>query len=113
MPNHFHAIVIIGDKQNPPMIDGFPDTSNGKAVFASPIKTVGSIVRGFKGASTSKIWKIRENEGKIWQYNYYEHIIRNEEELERIRKYINDNPAKWQEDKEQFKKLLAKMKNCQ
>ncbi len=36
--------------------------------------------------------------GKLWQRNYYEHIIRNEEEMDRIRQYIVDNPARWAED---------------
>jgi len=36
--------------------------------------------------------------GKLWQRNYYEHIIRNERELEVYRKYIEKNPAKWEED---------------
>jgi len=37
--------------------------------------------------------------GKLWQRNYWEHIIRNESELNRIREYIGDNPAKWELDK--------------
>jgi putative transposase len=36
--------------------------------------------------------------GKIWQRNYYEHIIRNDKELEKIREYIVNNPYKWNED---------------
>ena len=38
--------------------------------------------------------------GKVWQRNYYEHIIRDERALNRIRQYIVDNPARWTEDKE-------------
>ncbi len=38
-------------------------------------------------------------DGKLWQRNYWEHIIRNENELDRIRKYIMDNPAKWETDR--------------
>ena len=49
-------------------------------------------------------------EDKIWQYNYYERIIRDENELNRIRKYIENNVQKWQEDKERFKKLLQRMR---
>jgi putative transposase len=37
-------------------------------------------------------------DGKIWQRNYYEHIIRNDKELEKIREYIVNNPYKWNED---------------
>ena len=38
--------------------------------------------------------------GKLWQRNYYDHIIRNESELERIREYIVNNPLKWESDRE-------------
>jgi putative transposase len=110
MPNHFHAIVVIGSKENPPNIIGFPNTSAPLASFKSPSQTIGAIVRGFKGASHKKIKQIdftfRE---RFWQKNYYERIIRNQNELERIRFYIKNNPTKWLEDKIFFKKLLQKM----
>ena len=38
--------------------------------------------------------------GKLWQHNYYEHIVRNEDELDRIREYIQNNPAQWDTDKD-------------
>jgi len=38
--------------------------------------------------------------GKLWQRNYYEHIIRNENELNRIREYIANNPKKWEYDRD-------------
>ena len=38
--------------------------------------------------------------GRLWQRNYYEHVIRNEEELDRVRQYIVDNPARWEHDPE-------------
>ncbi|MBI1746932.1 MAG: hypothetical protein HYR55_10140 [Acidobacteria bacterium] len=38
--------------------------------------------------------------GRLWQRNFYEHIIRNEESLNRIRQYIMDNPARWSFDRE-------------
>jgi len=38
--------------------------------------------------------------GKLWQRNYYEHVIRNEDELNKIREYIQNNPLKWDLDKE-------------
>ena len=60
----------------------------------SPSKTIGSIVRGFKIGVTK--W-FRENgvTGNVWQRNYYEHVIRNEESLSRIRQYIHENPMRW------------------
>jgi putative transposase len=62
-------------------------------------RTIGSVIRGFK-IGVAK-W-MRENTGvrNIWQRNYYEHIIRNDASLNRIRQYIADNPASWAHDEE-------------
>lgn len=66
----------------------------------SPSQTVGSIIRGFKAAVTSKINTLRNTPGgKVWQRNYYEHIIRNERDLYNIKNYIEMNPIKWEYDK--------------
>ena len=44
----------------------------------------------------------------VWQRNYYEHVIRNQEALEIIRRYIIDNPARWDEDPENpYRRLNA------
>ena len=62
-------------------------------------KTVGSIIRGFKIGVTK--W-MRQNTAirDLWQRNYYEHVIRNEQSLHHIRRYIADNPAAWLHDPE-------------
>ncbi len=59
--------------------------------------SIGSIIRGFKIGVTRGF---RQNTDiyVVWQRNYYEHIIRNEVELNRIRQYIIDNPEKWKTD---------------
>ncbi len=110
MPNHIHFIIVIGSKENLPNIIGFPDTDAELAEYRSPSKTVGAIIRGIKGRVTSQI-QLKEGitDLKLWQRNYYEHIIRDENELNRIRYYINQNPVKWQKDKAFFKKLLKRM----
>jgi REP element-mobilizing transposase RayT len=57
-------------------------------------------VAGFKSAVTKRINSLRNTPGaKLWQRNYWEHIVRNEPELNRIREYIGNNPAKWEMDK--------------
>jgi REP element-mobilizing transposase RayT len=57
------------------------------------------MVAGFKSAATARINKIRNTPGvKLWQRNYWEHIIRNETELNRLREYIRYNPAEWESD---------------
>ncbi|HQT91529.1 MAG TPA: transposase, partial [Candidatus Kryptobacter bacterium] len=51
--------------------------------------------------STKKINEINDSPGsRIWQRNYYEHIVRNEDELNRIRAYIFNNPAMWPSDED-------------
>lgn len=65
--------------------------------------TVGlpEIVRQFKTFSSRRINQIRKTPGTpVWQRNYYEHIIRNDEELFSIQKYIRNNPMNWESDEE-------------
>jgi REP element-mobilizing transposase RayT len=57
------------------------------------------IIGYFKMNSAKKINTLRATSGTpVWQRNYYEHVIRNEIELEEIREYIENNRAKWLED---------------
>jgi len=65
--------------------------------FRSPSKTIGSIIRGFK-IGVTKWFRQNTDIYVVWQRNFYEHIIRNEDELNRIRQYIIDNPKKWKTD---------------
>jgi len=67
--------------------------------------SLGRIIQAFKSITTYEYIKnVKQNEwipfpGKLWQRDYWEHIVRNEKELNRIRKYIQNNPVKWQTDK--------------
>jgi REP element-mobilizing transposase RayT len=101
MPNHIHGIIIINDNgganDNSP-----PQQIQQNKSFRSPSRTIGSIIRGYKIGVTKLC---RQNAGvnnnsplQIWQRNYYEHIIRNENELNKIRQYIINNPLKWSLD---------------
>jgi len=64
------------------------------------------VVHRFKSLTTTKYMKgVAQNgwppfSGRLWQRNYYEHVIRNENELNLIREYILNNPAKWAFDRE-------------
>jgi REP element-mobilizing transposase RayT len=68
--------------------------------------TVGRVVQAFKSITTHEYARGVKQfgwprfEGKLWQRNYYEHIIRNDGELNSIRKYITENPAQWALDRE-------------
>jgi REP element-mobilizing transposase RayT len=65
----------------------------------SPLRSsVGAIVRGFKSSVTKQIRLIGFDK-KLWQRNYHDHIIRNEQSYLNIANYIINNPAKWEEDK--------------
>ena len=94
MPNHIHGIIIINN---------FDD---GRGEVISPLQisrqhpTLGRIIAYFKYQSTKHINKLRNTPGlKLWQRNYYEHVIRDDNELNRIRKYIINNALKLKEDK--------------
>jgi putative transposase len=63
--------------------------------FGKPVPgSLPTIIRSFKSAVTKRINEIRQTPGApVWQKNYNEHIIKNELYLNRIRKYIIQNPA--------------------
>ena len=67
--------------------------------FGKPVAgSIPTIIRSFKSAATKGINEIRKNPGtKLWQPNYWERVVRNQSELERIRFYIKANPVKWQQ----------------
>ncbi|HAX93716.1 MAG TPA: hypothetical protein DCY25_07205 [Bacteroidales bacterium] len=65
--------------------------------FKPQSKNLASIIRGFKSAVATQV-KISGNMNFNWQPRYYEHIIRNNGEFERIKKYVIDNPANWKND---------------
>jgi putative transposase len=105
MPNHVHGILIIADK-----IRTSP-TSVG-AQHAAPLSwrasrpnvspgSLGAIIRSFKSATTKRINNLRATPYvPPWQRGYYEHVIRNEDDLRRIREYILTNPLRWELDRE-------------
>ncbi|NIV36159.1 MAG: transposase [Anaerolineae bacterium] len=68
---------------------------------ASPLQSgsLGAIVGNYKSVTTRRINRMRGTPGiRFWQRNYWEHIIRNDRSLNRIREYIDNNPARWPED---------------
>jgi REP element-mobilizing transposase RayT len=78
----------------------FRSNIEGNPKFRSPSKNIGAIVRGYKGAVTTRINTIRKMKGTpVWHRNYYEHIIRNDRALNNIRNYIRHNPQKWDSDR--------------
>ncbi len=63
--------------------------------------SLGAVIQYLKSASARRINALRRSPGApVWQRNYYEHILRDEEELESVRRYIHENPRRWLEDEE-------------
>ena len=107
MPNHFHGIIIIHDFGRG---EALADPAVAQRMYpanASPLRvsrgtkpgSLGAIVQNFKSLSTRRINQNRGTPGKkFWQRGYYDRIIRNQQELNRIRKYISENPLNWEMD---------------
>ena len=113
MPNHIHGIVILTEAQatdDDMRVGADPKTDVGAiskinvGAGLKPAPThhgLSEIVRAFKTFSARRINALHNTVGTpFWQRNYYEHIIRNQSALDRIRQYIADNPARWSEDLE-------------
>ena len=99
MPNHVHGIIVLcsGD-----VGAGFKPAPTETKQYGLP-----EIVRALKTYSSRRINEIRNTPGTpVWQRNYYEHIIRNDGELNRIREYIVNNPEQWEEDENNPKHVV-------
>jgi putative transposase len=116
MPNHIHGIILLSDGAT---IVGAPHSPSktgvnalmagdhsreGGATRAAP--TIGNVVGAFKSLFTVeyiqgvKVSGWPRFQGRLWQRNYYEHVIRDEPELARVRCYIDENPLRWAFDDE-------------
>ncbi|HUH73635.1 MAG TPA: hypothetical protein VLZ75_04445 [Chitinophagales bacterium] len=120
MPNHFHAIIIIGKNEynantnsipNPNTVigrgamhcastndDGVPtdDGDNGGNQFGPQSKNLASIIRGFKSSVTT--YARKNNLSFNWQPRFHDHIIRSMNDYHRMLNYILTNPQNWNED---------------
>ncbi len=88
MPNHVHGIIRIEEREGRSRAEG-PSRS----------LALGTIVGNFKAASTRRAREILGDPGRrLWQRGFYDHVIRNEDELEEVRRYILENPFNWLSD---------------
>nr|BAL59102.1 hypothetical conserved protein [Candidatus Acetothermum autotrophicum] len=101
MPNHIHGIVVLvgaGPRACPEWV--------GQPQGVAPTMSLSDVIHRFKTMTTKRYadgvkqlgWP--PFRGRLWQRNYYEHIIRDEESLHRIREYIRTNPLRWHVDRE-------------
>ncbi len=71
-------------------------------------RSLSAIVQNYKSVTSRLINRARGSPGVvIWQRNYYEHVIRGEQDLARIRKYISENPVRWELDEENPLRRIA------
>jgi REP element-mobilizing transposase RayT len=116
MPNHVHGIIELVNDDNVVGVENFQPlqhhNESQRNEFQKMIpRSIGSIVKGFK-IGVTKWFRINEDvsvgdgnfqpqqsQRKLWQRNYYEHIIRNEQSYQTISDYIINNPVKWKGDK--------------
>jgi putative transposase len=108
MPNHVHGIIVLLDVRRTSdaarsHVAAPRPVENGGIDLSMPDGTVpgslGAIIQNFKAVSTRKVSASRGVPGvPIWQRNYYERILRDEDEMQRIQDYIEINPVFWEED---------------
>jgi REP element-mobilizing transposase RayT len=108
MPNHLHAIIIIGENEfncrdamhrrdAMHCVSTNADTNPIKNKFGPQSKNLASIIRGFKIGVTKNARKIHSD--FAWQSRFHDHIIRNDQSYKTISEYIINNPSKWHDDK--------------
>jgi len=90
MPNHIHGILQIIDNASTQALNAFGRPLSG---------SLGTVVGSFKSRTAWHINRLRSTRGQaVWQRGYYEHIVRGEKDLQRIREYILYNPLSWNKD---------------
>ena len=108
MPNHFHAILIIGENNfNSVQSAGRRDAMHGVSAanitnlpsnkFGPQSKNLASIIRGYKSSVTT--YARKNNLDFAWQSRFHDHIIRSKDDYVRISNYIQNNPANWEDDR--------------
>jgi REP element-mobilizing transposase RayT len=108
MPNHVHGILLVGAALAPPKrrkVGAGLALPVGGAASSAPTRfastTLGNVLRAFKSISAISVNRLLSRSGQsLWQRSYYEHVIRTEKCLNRIREYIATNPLRWQLDRE-------------
>lgn len=108
MPNHVHGVIVLvgaGPRACPEF--NFQPQPGGQPQGVAPTTlSLPDLVHRFKTITTKRYTDgVKQTEwkpflGKLWQRNYYEHIVRNEKSLNKIREYIINNPAQWEFDHE-------------
>jgi REP element-mobilizing transposase RayT len=102
MPNHVHGILVLEEgfrAMHPPQADVSPlRPSRPKG---TPAGSVSAILQSFKATTSRRVRSLPELQGvRLWQRGFYDHVIRDDAELNRLRRYIEENPLRWALDEE-------------
>ena len=118
MPNHLHGILVIENEMfrdvETPRRGVSTGMGNNHVCTKKQIRnphhkpewkpnSVGSIINQFKSVCTKRIHKIHPALSRVWQPRFHDRVIRDEKELDRIRKYIWLNPERWENDRNNLK----------
>jgi REP element-mobilizing transposase RayT len=113
MPNHVHFIIDISFDVGADLVSAqnLSGQTQGLSLHNSDIGLLSRIIQKFKSVSTVKYIHLMKSKNrscitKIWQRSFYDHIIRNEIELNKIREYIYKNPANWELDRNKNENIL-------
>lgn len=117
MPNHLHGIVVINNPSvgagfMPARTMGFMPAQLNRATTRVAPTTLGNVIGAFKSLTTHEyIHNVKNHhwppfKKRLWQRNYYESIIRTEDDLHKIRQYITQNVTMWERDRNNPKQFL-------
>jgi len=106
MPNHIHGVIIIDRRGESCIRPNYSMGDHKDRPYGTATNSIGRIIQAYKSVTTNRyILDVKKHNwppfaGRLWQRNYYEHIIRNEKDLHEIREYIANNPINWEKDEE-------------
>jgi REP element-mobilizing transposase RayT len=124
MPNHLHGLLSLTDVRVELRLNGldinempFPLASFYRSATVDAgcearliPGSLGAVIGSFKSIVARRVNNIRRTPGSpVWQRGYYERIVRDARELEAVRRYIEDNPRRWAEDRDNLDLLLSRL----
>ena len=94
MPNHIHGILFI-ENETPPTEEKEIELRQ----FGKPLSgSLSVIIASYKSGVTKRIGEARGCKTEVWQSKFWDHIIRDEHDLQKQREYILNNPSNWEND---------------
>lgn len=108
MPNHMHGVLVLLQDNGACLADpgqmrakhGFAPTVNSNTPCGTKSLSLSSIIQAYKSCVAREWHRCSDSKQSVWQRGFYDHVIRDEQGLQRIREYIMNNPAQWCLDRE-------------